>query len=458
MSVAAPPGTTVAINGQPDQGGVFSQDVPLSPGRAFSFSTIVGGQTSTFHVRCLPADFPGWTYSRPGTPKGNFYILTPQGGTTPGGQSAGRYVVIFDSQGVPVWWQGSAAIDAKLLSDGTLAWYTATAGGTSTPGYEIHRLDGSLVRTWRTVGTNTDIHDFQILPNGNALMLTYPPRPGTIDLSSYGGPSQNATVVDAEIQEIAPDGTLVWSWNTKNHIPLSETGQRWWSAVPVATLPDGRRAYDYAHINSIEQTGNTIVASFRHLDAVYAINRSTGDIIYKLGGTARPESLTVLDDPQSGLPLGGQHFARVLPDGTLTLHDNNTFLTPVPRAVRYRIDLFAKTAQLLEQVSDPDVPTSFCCGSAQRLGDGSWVMSWGGTSIVTEFGPNGARDFELSFSGPAISYRVAVITGGSPSITDLRAGMDAMPAQSAGAQVQRNPGQSAVLDESAALGIPSAPK
>ena len=449
VSVAAPPGTTVAIDGHPAQGGMFSQDVQLSPGGAFSFSTIVGAQTSTFRVRCLPPDFPGWTYTRPGTPKANFYIVTPQGGTTPDGHTAGGYVAIFDAHGVPVWWRQAAAGDAKLLSDGTLAWYTNTAGGTSTPGFEIHRLDGSLVSIWRTVGTNTDIHDFQILPNGDALMLTYPARPGTIDLSPYGITGANVTVTDAEIQEIAPDGTLVWSWNSKDHIPLSETGQRWWPYVPVATLPDGRKAYDYAHINSIEETGNTIVASFRHFDAVYAIDRSTGDIIWKLGGTTRPESLTVLDDPQSGLPLGGQHFARVLPDGTLTLHDNNTFLTPAPRAVRYRVDLPTRTARFLEQVNDPHVLSSICCGSAQRLGDGSWVMSWGGNPNVTEFGPNGARDFELTFSLPGFSYRVAVITGGTPSIADLRAGMDAMAAQ---AQVQRTgPGPSLTeLGENAA--------
>lgn len=427
MTVSTPSGTSVAIAGGPTRNGQFTQDVPLTSGKSFSFSTTTSGQTSTFHVRCLPGDFPNWTYTRPGTPRGSFYITTPQGATAPGGQSARRYVAIFDAHGVPVWWQPSPATDAKVLADGTLAWYTSAAGGTSTPGFEIHRLDGSLVHTWRTVGSDTDLHDFQLLANGDALLLTYPPRAGTVDLSPYGGPSQNATVLDAEIQEVTPNGTLVWSWNTKDHIPLSETGQRWWSFMPVGTLPDGRQTYDYAHINSIEQTGNAIVASFRHFDAVYQINKSSGQIIYKLGGTSRPESLTVLGDPQSAYPLGGQHYARVLADGTLTLHDNNTFLSSAPRSVRYRIDLFAKTAQLLEQVSDPDAPISFCCGSAQRLGDGTWVMSWGGTPIVTEFAPDGTRDFELTFAGPAINYRVDTITGGTPSITDLRAGMDAMP-------------------------------
>jgi hypothetical protein len=455
VSVAAPPSTTVSVDGDPAQSGVFTRDVQLSAGWKFTFSTTTGGQTSTFHVRCLPADFPAWTYSRPGTPAANFYIATPQGGTTPTGSPAGGYVAIFDGHGVPVWWQQAAAADAKLLPDGTLAWWTTTSGGTSSPGYEIHGLDGGLVRTWRTVGVDTDVHDFELLANGDALMLAYPPRPGTIDLSPYGGPGTNATVLDAEIQEIAPDGHVVWSWNSKNHIPLSETGQRWWTSAPTpVTLPDGRRAYDYAHINSIQQVGDSIVASIRHFDAVYAIDKPTGDILWKLGGTQRPESLTVLDDPEGSYPFGGQHYARVLPDGTVTVHDNNTLLTGAPRAVRYTIDLTARTARLLEQVADPNVSTSFCCGSAERLGDGSWMMDWGGTPVVTEFGPDGARHFVLNF-GLGFSYRATAITGASPSIADLRAGMDAKASGAAGAEARRTgPGPSLVLsDESAAAGF-----
>lgn len=452
MSVAAPAGTTVSINGQPGQSGVFDQNVQLSAGHSFSFSTTTGGQTSTYHVRCLPSDFPLWTYTRQGTPSAHFYIATPQNALTPSGQPAGRYVVIFDDNGVPVWWKAAPASDAKLLSDGNLEWYTTNANGTTTPGDEEHRLDGSLVHVWQTVNGITDIHDFQLLPNGDALMISYIPRPGTVDLSAYGGPSQNATVIDGEIEEVAPDGHLVWSWNSKDHISLNETGSRWWSVVPVSTLPDGRTAYDYAHMNSIEENGNTIVVSFRHLDAVYAINRSTGAIIYKLGGTTTPQSLTVLNDPDNPYPLGGQHYARVQPDGTLTLHDNNTFLNNPPRAARYQINLFNNTATLIDQVTDPEVPSSACCGSAQLLSDGSWLMSWGANPLITEFGSNGARHFELKFSPRAISYRVAPITGSSPTISDLRAGMDAMASQPQAALNVR-PASPGVLSMNDLLGL-----
>ena len=73
-----------------------------------------------------------------------------------------------------------------------------------------------------------------------------------------------------------------------------------------------------------------MIASFRHLDAVYKISKSTGKIVWKLGGTTTPKSLTVKDDPRA-YTLGAQHDARLLPDGTLTVFDNRTNLADTRR-------------------------------------------------------------------------------------------------------------------------------
>src|SRR5205085_1925089 len=98
----------------------------------------------------------------------------------------------------------------------------------------------------------------------------------------------------------------------------------------------------------------------------------------KLGGTTTPESLTIVgDDDHAPNHLGGQHDARILPDGTLSLHENGTGLGRPPRAVRFRIDPIARTATLVETVVDPTIPTSLCCGSATRMPGGDWVMNWG---------------------------------------------------------------------------------
>ena len=292
---------------------------------------------STYHVRCLPASFPAFTYSRPGTPSDDWTLVAP----ALGGSEFLGYVAFFGKGGAPVWWYRAPFVpaDAELLSDGTVA-YSSSGGGygvNPSATYEIRRLDGTLVRTVATVGSPTDFHDIRRLANGNYLLFTYRPR-DHVNLSSHGGPS-DATVVDSEIQELTPAGSLVWSWNSKDHVGLGETGGWWPNVIANArTLPDGRKAYDPTHANAIEVDGNSILVSMRHTDAVYRVSRADGHVEWKLGGTTTPESLTVLNDPHPSAPFDGQHDVRRLADGTVSVHDNGSRTGRPPRAVRYWIE------------------------------------------------------------------------------------------------------------------------
>jgi Arylsulfotransferase (ASST) len=421
--VAAPAGTEVAVDGEAPQGGRFSQAVQLGPGQSFGFTTATGGVTSSYHVRCLPSNFPAFTYSRSGEPSQDWMLLAPSLGVLNPG-----YVAFFGEHGVPVWWYRATFVplDAKLLSDGTVA-FAAFGGpyGIDPAGaYQIRQLDGTLVRTLSTVGTPTDFHDLQKLANGNYLTVSYRPRDHA-DLSAHGGPS-DATVLDAEIQELTPEGSLVWSWNSQGHIGLDET-EEWWPNVISGprTLPDGRQAYDHVHINAIEPDGNSVLISLRHTDAVYSISRLDGHVEWKLGGTTTPESLTVLGDPHAANPLGGQHDVRRLADGTVSVHDNGTRLGRPPRAVRYAIDTDERTATLAESLSDPEFPASGCCGSARKLDSGGWLLSWGGSPSVTQYAADGSRVSNLSFSG-VFSYRAVPVPNGSVSAATLRQAMDTM--------------------------------
>jgi hypothetical protein len=168
-----------------------------------------------------------------------------------------------------------------------------------------------------------------------------------------------------------------------------------------------------------------VLVSLRQTDAVYAIDRATGQIHWKLGGTPTPDSLTVVGDPDAAAPLGGQHDVRLLADGTITVFDDGTFLGRPPRAVRYRIDTAAHTATLLDQITDPTVATSLCCGSARLLASGNWLISWGGDPVFGEYQPDGAPVFKISFDG-LFSYRVVPIAPEQLRIAQLRAGMNAL--------------------------------
>ena len=122
--------------------------------------------------------------------------------------------------------------------------------------------------------------------------------------------------------------------------------------------------------------------------------------------------------------LVGGH--RLLDNGDLTVFDNHTDLVGPPRSVRLHVDPVAMTAQVVEQVTDPEQPTSFCCGGTRRMPDGTWVTAWGGTPQVAAYAPGGARVFSLRLPGGDFTYRAVPVAPTAWTLADLRAGMDAM--------------------------------
>jgi hypothetical protein len=392
--------------------GDFTEAVPLSTGQSFTIDArrVGTSKTYSFYVRCLPDDFPTYTYTRSGpvSPKyfsaNNFKTSLDK-----------RYGIIFDARGVPIWWIHAPAGDPRVLPNGDVLWFNRAA----TPNqWEIHRLDGSLVSTINTVGPNADPHDLQPTGNGDYLLGAYV-RQSHVDTSAYGG-SSDADVANAELQEVTPGGGLVWDWKSQDQIALSETG-RYWPWAINHPVPAG---YDILHWNSIEPDGGSVIASFRHLDAVYKIQKSTGNIAWKLGGTTTGRSLTVTNDKYS-YTLGAQHDARLLPGGSLTVFDNRSNLGEPPRAERFRIDEKNRTAALLQAISDPSVKRSNCCGSARRLSNGDWLIDWGQNDPIGGYTAQGERTFLLKFDGN-FSYRAEPVPDGAVSAQELRQAMDTM--------------------------------
>jgi Arylsulfotransferase (ASST) len=410
VTVSAPDDTTVAVDDDPAASGNFSATVSRDVGQRFRIAVQKASEaTRTYNIRCIPSDFPTWTAQRTGETQADFYVTT----LAIDGLTGTNYPAIFDTNGVPVWWAPRTnTFFTEVLPGGNVAWTQLGTPG----GAEEHDLDGSLIRSVETVSGPTDWHDFITLPNGNDVLVTIKERSG--DLSPWGGPT-DATVLDHVLEEIRPDGTVAWSWSTADHIPVTETTARW-RTVP----PSSQGAYDPFHYNSVEYTGDGFILSFRHLDAIYKVDQTSGTIDWKLGGTRRSESLGVVDDPvfDAGGTFSGQHDARVLGDGTVSLHDNGTGIRP-PRVVNYRIDETARSATLVRDVRDPLVSSSFCCGSARVLPTGNYVMGWGGSRTFTEMTPAGERVFLLQTDSGNV-YRALPTPPGALTIDELRAGMD----------------------------------
>lgn len=426
LAVTAGPATPVAVGGGAPRSGTWDTTIPLAPGRRFT----IAADGVTHHVRCLPADFPEIAVERPGPP------VSPSLLVTPARVGAGRsYAVVLDGAGTPVWWMDAprGALDLKALPDGDLAWSSFSGGsvGLDPAGaYEQRTLDGSLVRSLATVGVPTDHHDLQPLADGSVLLVAYRQRDAA-DLSPWAGPA-SATVLDPVVQEIRPDGSLAWEWDGRDDLALEESARFLALSVIAAPLADpggGPDRYDTTHINSVEPDGDGVIVSMRHTDAVYRIDRASGTVDWKLGGTPTPESLTLVDDPLAATRFGGQHDARRQPDGTLTVFDNGTARGRAPQALRYAIDPAARTARLVEAIDDPLAPASPCCGSARPLAGGGWVIAWGGTRRVTVVDRDATPVLALTLPGPIGTYRAVPVPADVLTADALRAGMDAIAAR-----------------------------
>jgi hypothetical protein len=291
---------------------------------------------------------------------------------------------------------------------------------------EIHTPAGRLLRLIGTEGSIIDGHEFRPLADGDVLVDSYVPE--TADLRRVGGP-RRAAIVSAEVQELDPRGRVLWRWNSRGHIGLRETG-RWWHNVLSNSRRrlQGRPTYDPVHINSIEPRGpDEVVISTRHTDAVYGISRSSGEILWKLGGTETAKSLRIVGDP-AHKPLGGQHDARIGSDGRLSIYDNGKDRPRRPRVVFYRLDPEGGTARYLGQLNDPEIKASHCCGSARQLGEGGWLVSWGDNPLVTAFDGAGRLGFRLELE--ASTFRAVPAPADATSLAALDRGLESSEAGS----------------------------
>jgi len=422
IRIAAGDSTKIEVGGEARLAGEVSVSHGASPGADFPIAVRDGDRSRTYTVRCLPIGFPAWRFRsyRETAPALFVVAFKPSRESRP-------WVIAFDHQGAPRWWYSppTRALWGQILSDGSVSWARSFGDGYGLDrrmAHEVRSLSGELLRLVRTRGPIVDGHELRELPGGNFLLGSYVPE--AKDLSSIGGPTR-AAVVAAEIQELDRRGRVLWRWSSRGRIALAETG-RWWRNVlanPRRRL-GGRAAFDPVHINSIEPRGDEqVVISTRHTDAVYGIDRDSGEIAWKLGGIGTAESLRIVGDPAQR-PFGGQHDARIAGDGTLSVYDNGKDRPRRPRVAFYRLEPERGRAVFLGQLNDPAVRTSHCCGSARQLPEGGWLVSWGDNPLVTAFDAQGRIAFRLRLA--ASTFRAVPVPPGAVSLAELDRGLETM--------------------------------
>jgi hypothetical protein len=251
-------------------------------------------------------------------------------------------------------------------------------------------------------GGDADLHDFELLDNGNAMLLAY--RKREADLSEFGGPA-DGLVWDTVIAERSPDGETVWVWDGAEHMDLADVPEAEAEAELVLEPP---RVADYAHPNSLEITDDgDVLVSIRHYDCTYRIDRDSGDIVWTFGGPECAQNdFQISDDPFDG--PSHQHDVTLTDDGNLLIFDNGNLREgdqQISRVVEYAIDEDAMTAELVWSYDD-DRYTSIM-GSAERLDNGNTLISWGELTSpsISEVTADGTEVFSVALPEGQLVYR-----------------------------------------------------
>jgi hypothetical protein len=199
--------------------------------------------------------------------------------------------------------------------------------------------------------------------------------------------------MDCAVQEIdLQTGAVRFEWHTITDIAIDESYVDP-PANPTASI------YDYVHANSIEvDHDGTLLVSARNTSTVYKIDRTTGAIVWRLGGKRSDFAMG------AGATFSWQHDARRQPDGTLTIFDDGA--SPGhSRGIVLRLDEQAKTATLVRAFEHPAPLLARSQGNMQVLPGGNVLIGWGDAGYVSEFSANGKIVFDATYPAAVQSYR-----------------------------------------------------
>lgn len=413
------------------KGGSFIPSTPFTAGEVVTVQTslnILGSSNGTYSFTiATPAGLPGpyhWPaaarvrgdvqrfHSRPDLVPDTLEVTKhQQKGVAPGD-------IFVSPQYGPVQ-------DGPMIFDpyGNLLWFKPLSGDDSASDFRVQTYQGAPVLTWwqgdvtAGVGLGEDVinnenyqqiavvqggngvsadeHEFQLTPQGTALITAY--YPVYWNTTSIHGPARQV-VFDAVVQEIdIRTGLVLFQWDSLDHVPVSDS----YSALPAHSTS----FYDYFHVNSIDlDDDGSLIISGRNTWAAYKVSHQTGAIIWELGGKHSSFKLA------RGTYWAFQHDVRIRAqnDQYVTLFDDSAGPPRIhsqSRAVKLELNLKKMTAQQVSAFGHaPTLSTNFE-GNVQQLPNRDLFVGWGQQPYFTEYSPTGKILFDARFTAGTPSYR-----------------------------------------------------
>jgi hypothetical protein len=413
-------------------GASFVPSHPFRPGETVSVRASLTGSAGAVPIAfsfqvAVPDTFGEAGGSTPPAPKPSEYqafrsrpdlrpptvtVTAHAPGTSPGELLLGPYSgpgqygpMILDEQGRLLWFKpllpaGSRAADVRVqsyLGKQVLTWWQdpLVTAGSRRAGIVIDDSSYNQIAVVRAGnGYQADLHEFQITPQGTALITVYDGI--ECNLAGVGGPARGA-VADTLMQELdLATGLVRNEWHSLDHVPLSDTY--------VSPQPGSlKEPFDFFHINSVApmQDGSLLIDA-RNTWAAYDVEKRTGRVLWRLGG--RRSSFKM----GAGTATAYQHDAREQPNGDITFFDNGGTpkAHPQSRAIELALNMQAMTATLVRRVEHAPALLAGSQGNTQALPDGSWMVGWGEEPWMSEYGSGGQVLFDAHLPAHWESYRV----------------------------------------------------
>jgi hypothetical protein len=210
-------------------------------------------------------------------------------------------------------------------------------------------------------------HDGIELPSGNFVVMS-------VEVRSIEYPGEGTLPVAGDVlAEFTPEGELVWTWSTFDHLDP----QRKREGFDNAWLDDpesGEPAKDWTHGNGVVYVpeDDSLLVSLRHQDWIVKVDHETGEVVWRLGEEG---DFTL----ENGSWFFHQHSPEPGPDGSLLLYDNavgvpgQADMSAHSRAVIYALDEVNMTATQTWQ-DEAETFVSPIMSDADRLPGGNVMI------------------------------------------------------------------------------------
>jgi len=247
-------------------------------------------------------------------------------------------------------------------------------------------------------------HAFYRTKNGNTLVLKWVAVPGEIAAKVKGGDpgtERDGVMWGDAIQEITPDGRVVWEWVAHEHLDPDVTPRcplcprsTWIHTNAVSQLPDGN-----------------ILVSFMKLNTIAIIDKKTGNIKWQWGRGQ----------------LAHQHSPTMLDNGNILVFDNGFHQDGNPLGVSRVLEVNPASSETVWSYQggekSPMLFYSSAMSSCQRLANGNTFICEGTTGRLFEVTAMG--DLVWEFVNNLPSYESSAIKTKSCMVySAYRYGMD----------------------------------